>query len=843
MATPRKNDRVGNYILDEPIGEGAFAQIWKAHHHERPGKVVAIKVAKSSEFRRQLSREGGLPDIQHPNVVPIIDADTRSADRPYVVMPFYSRGNLKSKIRESGKGLPERLVLKYLNGILGGLAVAHDQGITHRDVKPDNILITEDGQPCVSDFGLSLSNSTDGSVSQLKNSVSLSSEQNDRIAGSLPYMAPEVREGQTAGPASDVFSCGVLLFEMLTGRRPAGVEMVTEANERLKNGPLWDALYRKSSQHVDKRISSATEFLGSLRAELRKMKEEAEKVEEEDVVELDEDLEFLPDSEPVARPRPSGDKKSATPKTLVVFGVLGAILLLVLGGLGVVLDLGEKEKEGPGSASSGKATDEKSGGSKWKLVYKEDEEVEGKVLQNRIVYVPPSKSEDEAYLKTVAGKVAKGKLTFIRFFDKLGSAPKKLDGWTESQISHHVANGLVSKDGKIDIFSKEDLAAIRDFKKLAPVLMGPTIAELEAKKTIILEELDRLGEDLATISVMEVILNYYMNGNETSATTILNNKYRYSKYKKPVIYFRDLCRKSFELQERNKKRKEEAAKAAAIEAERRRKAYEEKQRREKEEARKKAEEEKRTEGERRKAAREHFEGLIRNCNAALDAKSYAKARAIYYEARKLNLQHESYSEIESRLKAQPLEQGEFLPVEGIGWAGSNRLFYQGGAFVNVSRGSNLSVIGFDALHHRASAKKVAGSGSWESAILGFYDNNGDGKDEIVRRGDLFAYGKGQDKPYLAHNPIHFFDNFFKVSQNGDIYELAGRQVNKVLDFSSDRRRWKGPFADFMLHGHLGSKSESSAVYAGNGGSSFNKNGFIYYIAINKRSLDAKVKGE
>lgn len=120
-----RGQRLGNYILQEEVGRGAFAQVWKAVHHERPGKVFAIKVPIDPAYRRQLCREGALPEIDHPNVVPILDSDTRFAEFPYIVMPFMSGGSLAQLIAAHPNGLPEDRVLNIVQGVLAGLAAAH----------------------------------------------------------------------------------------------------------------------------------------------------------------------------------------------------------------------------------------------------------------------------------------------------------------------------------------------------------------------------------------------------------------------------------------------------------------------------------------------------------------------------------------------------------------------------------------------------------------------------------------------------------------------------------------------------------------------------------------------
>ena len=248
---------IGNYILQELIGEGGFAQVWKAVHHERPGRVVAVKIAVEETYRRQLSREGRLPDIDHPNVVPILDSDTRFSATPYIVMPYLPGGSLADLIAKHPHGPPEERVESLLKDILGGLAAAHSQGIVHRDIKPSNVLLNGDGRALISDFGLSLRDPSPDAAVSIMQSASLSIEQNRALAGTFAYMAPEIMEGAPATKAADVYAVGVILFEMLVGRRPAGPQIPSEKRKDLRRPKMWDALYRRACESVDTRFKDA----------------------------------------------------------------------------------------------------------------------------------------------------------------------------------------------------------------------------------------------------------------------------------------------------------------------------------------------------------------------------------------------------------------------------------------------------------------------------------------------------------------------------------------------------------------------------------------------------------
>lgn len=252
--------RIGNYLLECPVGRGAFASVWRAVHHERRQRVVAVKIALDPAYRRQLATEGLLPDVDDPRVVPILDSDTRFSERPYVVMPYYERGSLAQRIAAAPGGLPEDEVERLLTDILGGLSAAHARGIVHRDIKPSNILLTDDGGAVMADFGLSLCAEGATLLGSLIQSMSIDDSRRT-LAGTLAYLAPEIVDGSPPSPATDVFSVGVVLFEMLTGRRPCGPERPLEVRADLVADIGWDELYARACRPRDARFSDAAAML------------------------------------------------------------------------------------------------------------------------------------------------------------------------------------------------------------------------------------------------------------------------------------------------------------------------------------------------------------------------------------------------------------------------------------------------------------------------------------------------------------------------------------------------------------------------------------------------------
>lgn len=253
--------RIGNYVLDEAVGAGAFAQVWKAHHHERPGRTVAVKIAVEPEFRRQLRREGRLPDIAHPHIVPILDSDT-AHDPPYLVMPYYSGGSLADLIRQHPGGLPEDRVEQLLKDVLNGLAELHGRGIVHRDLKPSNILLDENGRAAIADFGLWHGGNGDGALRSMQQSLSVSLDGRPNLAGTIAYMAPEIMDGEAPTASSDVYAVGIVLFELLVGRRPRGVELPSAARPSIQQQAFWNSLYYWACASPEQRCADATALDG-----------------------------------------------------------------------------------------------------------------------------------------------------------------------------------------------------------------------------------------------------------------------------------------------------------------------------------------------------------------------------------------------------------------------------------------------------------------------------------------------------------------------------------------------------------------------------------------------------
>ena len=201
----------GRYAVTARIAHGGMATVYVATD-TRLDRQVALKVmhaelARDDDFvRRFIGEAKSVARLSHPNVVGVYD---QGADGPllYLVMEYVPGRTLKDMLRERGRFSPAE-ALEIMSGVLDGLAAAHLSGITHRDVKPENVLLTGDGRIKVADFGLARAHAAAGHT------------QRGLLIGTVAYLPPEQVTGDVTGPRGDVYSAGVMAFELLTGRQP-----------------------------------------------------------------------------------------------------------------------------------------------------------------------------------------------------------------------------------------------------------------------------------------------------------------------------------------------------------------------------------------------------------------------------------------------------------------------------------------------------------------------------------------------------------------------------------------------------------------------------------------------
>lgn len=257
------------------VGQGAFGVVYRARQ-ESLGRVVAVKVLNTpdldAEARRRFEQEcralGALS--AHPNIVAVYDSGLSASGHPYLVMDYLSGGTLTEHLRTRGP-LPWPEVADMGVKLAGALAAAHAAGVLHRDVKPDNVLISAYGEPQLADFG----------VARIQGEAP---SRTGMITGSLAQVAPEVLSGQPASEASDVYSLASTMYQLLAGRPPFvrdGEESLQPLIARILGedpadlrgdgvpGVTWEALRAGLAKDPSSRTPTALAFGEALRAAQR----------------------------------------------------------------------------------------------------------------------------------------------------------------------------------------------------------------------------------------------------------------------------------------------------------------------------------------------------------------------------------------------------------------------------------------------------------------------------------------------------------------------------------------------------------------------------------------------
>ena len=218
------------YEIIEHVGSGGMADVYKAHDRILD-RIVAVKIlhaqlASDEEFLRRFQQEAqGAARLSHPNIVSIYDVG-EDKNRHYIIMEYIAGETLKTLIQREGP-LSVDLSLRIAREIACALAHAHANHLVHCDIKPHNILVTSDGRVKVADFG----------IARAITSTTMTYDGN--VVGSVHYFSPEQAKGTKITPKSDVYSLGIVLYEMLTGRLPFhGETTVSVALKHLQEEPL-----------------------------------------------------------------------------------------------------------------------------------------------------------------------------------------------------------------------------------------------------------------------------------------------------------------------------------------------------------------------------------------------------------------------------------------------------------------------------------------------------------------------------------------------------------------------------------------------------------------------------
>ena len=266
---------LGKYQLREQLGRGGMADVYRAYHPQLD-RFVAIKVLRGdlvedAEFLGRFQREAKIvAALRHPNVVQVFDADTQDGIY-YMVMELLEGDSLKARLtdhRARGERMPIGEAVRIMLDVLDGLAFAHSEGMIHRDIKPANIMLTRRGQAVITDFGIAQI------VGGTRHTLS------GALMGTLNYMAPEQGMQNQSDARSDLYSLGIVLYEMLTGKPPFDADtplaiLMKHVNEPLPlpsaigvsiPAPLERVLLKALSKDPDDRYQNAEEMAQAIRA-------------------------------------------------------------------------------------------------------------------------------------------------------------------------------------------------------------------------------------------------------------------------------------------------------------------------------------------------------------------------------------------------------------------------------------------------------------------------------------------------------------------------------------------------------------------------------------------------
>ncbi|MCX6079190.1 MAG: protein kinase [Chloroflexi bacterium] len=224
---------IGKYRVLEALGRGGMARVYRAYHAQLD-RFVAIKVLRSDlvedkDLLARFQREArAIASLRHANIVQVFDFDTQD-DCYYMVMELLEGNSLRAKLnsyRTESQRMPLPEVLAIIHDVLNGLGFAHSQGIIHRDVKPANIMLTSRGEAVITDFGIAqIVGSTQMTISGM-------------LMGTLSYMAPEQGLQGACDQRSDLYSLGIVLYEMLTGYTPFDADTPLAILMKHLNDPL-----------------------------------------------------------------------------------------------------------------------------------------------------------------------------------------------------------------------------------------------------------------------------------------------------------------------------------------------------------------------------------------------------------------------------------------------------------------------------------------------------------------------------------------------------------------------------------------------------------------------------
>jgi serine/threonine-protein kinase len=259
----------GRYRLDAQVGHGGMSTVFRAFdtvlERQVAIKLMHREMSSDSDQLERFRREArAVAQLNHPHIVGVIDAG-EDDQTPYIVFEYVEGETLKDRIRRLGR-LPIPEAVAYAIEIARALGAAHERQIVHRDVKPQNVLIDEEGTAKVTDFGIARTMTEEGLTAD------------GRVLGTTDYVSPEQALGQEVGPQSDLYSLGIVMFEMLTGDVPfSGENQVAVAMKHVReelpdvqlrrpevSSALAAVLDRATAKELEDRYSDDTQLIADL---------------------------------------------------------------------------------------------------------------------------------------------------------------------------------------------------------------------------------------------------------------------------------------------------------------------------------------------------------------------------------------------------------------------------------------------------------------------------------------------------------------------------------------------------------------------------------------------------
>ena len=340
------------YELEALVGSGGMSSVFRARDLQLE-RSVAIKILHERYIddpeyvERFRSEARAVARLSHPNIVTVIDRG-EDEGRQYIVFEHVDGENLKEYVARSGR-LPVRRAVELGLSIADGLAFAHGRGLVHRDVKPQNVLLSREGDVKVTDFGIARSLDVEHGVTQT-----------GTVLGTGEYLAPEQASGKPVSPATDVYSLGVVLWELLVGDVPfSGENFVAVALRHVNDPP---PPLRKLRPDVSPRLAAAVEralakdpelrfpSMSALAAELR-----ACLVELDDAAPVDDEaaMTLITRPAPGAPPAPPRRRAGRRPRRRLLWGALLALLVAATAFAAVFLVAGAGHRQHGGSSGGG----------------------------------------------------------------------------------------------------------------------------------------------------------------------------------------------------------------------------------------------------------------------------------------------------------------------------------------------------------------------------------------------------------------------------------------------------------------------------------------------------------